>query len=231
MRGPGVFITENTDQGWTAPEHIKSIPTNIWSPWSPCLSPDANSIFFTRSLLKPLIKRNLYRCNRTVRGWAEPQQLGPPLSSPAKEITCSIAANNSIYIGSTRKRIPGKSGVWVAPFVDNTWPRVERVALNFPAGDMGIAPDESFMVFTNKDLPGGYGHRDLYLTLCLPDGTWSKPQNLGPRINTAYIEHGPRISPDKKYLFFNRSNGWNTRIHTGNIYWVELKEYLPESYR
>ena len=231
MRGPGVFITENTDQGWTAPEHIKSIPWNLWAPWSPCLSPDANSIFFTRSLLKPLIKRNLYRCNRTVRGWAEPQQLGPPLSSPAKEITCSIAANNSIYIGSTRKRIPGKSGVWVAPFVDNTWPRVERVALNFPAGDMGIAPDESFMVFTNKDLPGGYGHRDLYLTLCLPDGTWSKPQNLGPRINTAYIEHGPRISPDKKYLFFNRSNGWNTRIHTGNIYWVELKEYLPESYR
>jgi len=231
MRGPGVFITENTDQGWTAPEHIKSIPSNIWAPWSPCLSPDANSIFFTRSLLKPLNKRNLYRCNRTARGWATPEQLGPPLSSPAKEITCSIAANNSIYIGSTRKRIPGKSGVWVAPFVDSTWTRVERVALNFPAGDMGIAPDESFMVFTDKDLPGGYGHRDLYLTLCLSDGTWSKPQNLGPRINTAYIEHGPRISPDKKYLFFNRSNGWNTRIHTGNIYWVELKEYLPESHR
>ena len=231
MRGPSVFITENTDKGWTAPELIRSIPANIWAPWSPCLSPDANSIFFTRSLLKPLIKRNLYRCNRTVRGWAEPQQLGPPLSSPAKEITCSIAANNSIYIGSTRKRIPGKSGVWIAPFVDSTWTRVERVALNFPAGDMGIAPDESFMVFTDKDLPGGYGHRDLYLTLRLPDGTWSKPQNLGPRINTAYIEHGPRISPDKKYLFFNRSNGWDTRKHSADIYWVELKEYLPESYR
>jgi len=231
MRGPGVFITENTDQGWTAPEHIKSIQSKIWAPWSPCLSPDANSIFFTRSLLKPLNKRNLYRCNRTAHGWATPEQLGPPLSSPAKEIICSIAANNSIYIGSTRQHKPEKGGMWVAPFVGNTWPRAEHVAMNFSAGDGGIAPDESFMVFTEMNQPGGYGHRDLYLTLRLPDGTWSKPRNLGPRINTAYIEHGPRISPDKKYLFFNRSNGWYIRKHSADIYWVELKEYLPESYR
>ena len=229
----GVFITENTDKGWTTPKRTESIRESRLVPWSVCLSPDANSIFFTRALIKPLSKRNLYRCNRTARGWTTPEQLGSPLSSPAKELTCSIAANNNIYIGSTRKRIPGKSGVWIAPFMDSTWPRVERVALNFPAGDMGIAPDESFMVFTNKDKPGGYGHRDIYLTLRLPDGTWSKPRNLGPRINTAFIEHGPRISPDKKYLFFNRSNGWDPSIYSvySYIYWVELKEYLPESYR
>jgi len=224
-----VFITENTDQGWTTPERIKSIPTSMWAP---CLSPDANCIFFTRGLIKPLFKRNLYRCNRTARGWATPQQLRPPFSSPDKELTCSLAANNSIYIGSTRKLKHGEGGIiWAIPFEGNTWARDEHVALNFPAGDPGIAPDESFMVCTAKDQPGGYGHRDLYLTLRLPDGTWSKPRNLGPRINTAYIEHGPRISPDKKYLFFNRSNGWRRSICSADIYWVELKEYLPESHR
>ena len=98
---------------------------------------------------------------------------------------------------------------------------------------MGIAPDESFMVFTSINQPGGYGQRDLYLTLHLPDGTWSKPRNLGPRINSAYFEFGPRISPDKKYLFFTRANGWweNRYRDTSDIYWVALKEYLPESYR
>ncbi len=82
-------------------------------------------------------------------------------------------------------------------------------------------------------MPGGYGHYDLHLILRLPDGTWSKPRNLGPKINSAYIEFGPRISPDKKYLFFNRSNGWDPRIYSveSYIYWVELKEYLPEYYR
>jgi hypothetical protein len=117
--------------------------------------------------------------------------------------------------------------------VGNTWPRAVHISLNHKAGDPGIAPDESFMVVTAINQPGGYGQRDLYLTLHLPDGTWSTPQNLGPRINSAYFEISPRISPDKKYLFFTRANGWweNSYRDTSDIYWVELKEYLPESYR
>jgi hypothetical protein len=229
-RGRDVFITENTNQGWTTPKHIEITIDDYWSPWSPCLSPDANSIFCTVAERHPRIKRyDLYRCNRTSHGWTKPQRLGPPLSSPAKEITCSFAANNSIYLGSGRKG-HGKGIIWAIPFEGNTWARAVHIDLNFPAGDAGIAPDESFMVFTAINLPGGYGHRDIYLTLHLPDGTWSKPRNLGPRINTAYIEHGPRISPDKKYLFFNRSNGWDYRIYSvhSDIYWVELKEYLPD---
>jgi hypothetical protein len=140
--------------------------------------------------------------------------------------------NNNLYMGSGRKGHDGRSLIWIAPFVDNTWPRVEHITLNHPhAGDPGIAPDESFMVFTAMNLPGGYGQRDIYLTLRLPDGTWSKPRNLGSRINSAYFEHSPRISPDKKYLFFTRSNGWDPRKHSADIYWVSLKEYLPESHR
>ena len=76
--------------------------------------------------------------------------------------------------------------------------------------------------------------RDLYLTLHLSDGTWSEPKNLGPQINSAYFEYSPRVSPDKKYLFFTRGNGWGLYGgpgDTGDIYWVELKEYLPEPYR
>ena len=228
----GVFITENTDQGWTAPKRINSIPTSMWAPY---VTSDANSIFYTIGDRHPRIKHyGLFRCDRTSHGWSEPQRLGPPLSSPEKEIkeiTCSLAANNNVYLTSGRKGGDGRCRIWFAPFVDNKWSRAVHTSLNHPGGDPGIAPDESFMVFTSLNLPGGYGHRDLYLTLRLSDGTWSKPRNLGPRINTAYIEHGPRISPDKKYLFFNRSNGWRLHISISDIYWVELKEYLPESYR
>jgi hypothetical protein len=135
-----------------------------------------------------------------------------------------------MYFGSKRKY--NKIRIWFAPFVDNTWARAEQIFLDHPhAGDPGIAPDESFMVFTSINLPGGYGHRDIYLILRLPDGTWSKPRNLGPRINSTYVEHSPRISPDKKYLFFTRANGWDPRKHNADIYWVALKDYLPESYR
>ena len=236
----GVFITENTDQGWTTLELIRSIPANMYAPWSACLSPDANSIYFTRALSKPMSKRKLYRCNRTAGGWAKPQQLGPPLSSSYKDINCSIAANNNIYLSSTRKGGDGRKpthGIWVVPFVGNTWTQAVNINLNLTlnpprASCPGIAPDESFMVFYSIK-PGAVGgtETNLYLTLQRPDGTWTKPRNMGPRVNSEYYEHGPRISPDKKYLFFNRSGGWYPRIYDSDIYWVELKEYLPESYR
>jgi len=227
-----VYITENTDQGWTSPQVIKSIP---YKAISSCLSPDANSIYFTRSLLYPLKKRNLYRCNRTLRGWATPEQLGPPLSSPDNETSCSIAANNNIYLCSGRKGWDGKSGIWVVPFVDNSWPRAIHLSIDHPLGnDPGIAPDESFMVFYSIR-PGAIRgtETNLYLTLRRPDGSWTKPQDMGPRINTRYYEYFARISPDKKYMFFTRADGWgyNSNRDTGDIYWVELKEYLHESYR
>ncbi|MGB2863774.1 MAG: hypothetical protein WBC05_10655, partial [Sedimentisphaerales bacterium] len=223
-----VFITENTDQGWTTPKQITSIPYNAAYN---CLSPDANSIYFNYSY-DPFKPYSPFRCQRTSDGWSDPQELGPPISSPVRELGFSLAANNNVYFSSKRKG-EIRCRIWVAPFVDNTWPRAVHISLNHQASDPGIAPDESFMVFTAINLPGGYGQRDLYLILHLPDGTWSTPQNLGPRINSAYFEHGPRISPDKKYMFFTRSNGWweNSSRDTSDIYWVALKEYLPESHR
>jgi len=228
-----VYITENTDQGWTTPKRIKSIP---YDTWSCCLSPDANSIYFmrhqsTRSIRNsyvPSIRWSFHRCMRTSQGWSLPRELGPPLSFAVGGF--SVAADNSIYFTSERGRFR------VAPFVGNTWPRAIKIPVekgNLKGCHPGIAPDESFMVFYSIR-PGALSgtETDLYLTLRRPDGTWTKPRNMGPRINSGYYEFGARISPDKKYMFFTRSNGWGGYSYgTADIYWVELKEYLPESYR
>jgi len=139
-----------------------------------------------------------------------------------------VAADNSIYFTSGRGRFR------VAPFVGNTWPRVIKIPVekgNLKGCYPGIAPDASFMVFYSIR-PGALSgtETDLYLTLRRPDGTWTKPRNMGPRINSGYYEFGARISPDKKYMFFTRSNGWyeNSNRDTSDIYWVELKDYLPD---
>jgi len=222
-----VYITENTDQGWTTPKRIESIP---YRTWSCCLSPDANSIYFTYSY-DPSKRYSLHRCMRTSQGWSLPQELGPPFSSSGAYGGFSVAADNSIYFTAGRGRFR------VAPFVGNTWPRAIKIPVekgNLKGCHPGIAPDESFMVFYSIR-PGALSgtETDLYLTLRRPDGTWTKPRNMGPRINSGYYEFGARISPDKKYMFFTRSNGWfvNSYSDTSDIYWVELKEYLPESYR
>ena len=220
-RRGSVYITENTDQGWTTPKRISSAPGSVWAPY---LSPDGNSLYFSR-------RYNLWRCNRTARGWAQPQELGPPISSPAAEFGFSLAADNSFYIASTRKGGRGGDDIWHVPFVDNTWSQAIPVSvLNTAYNDAGpgIAPDESFMVF-NSIKPGGLGGADLYLTLRQPDGTWTAPKNLGTRINSTYHDFGAHITADKKYLFFSRRTGGNSSRDAADIYWVELKEYLPKS--
>jgi hypothetical protein len=224
-----VYITENTDQGWTTPERIKSIPYKIWSP---CLSPDANSIYFTchrrtrsiRNSYDPSKRWSFRRCMRTSQGWSLPQELGPPFSSMGGGF--SVAADNSICF------ITERGCFWVAPFVGKTWPRAIKIPVekgSLKGCHPGIAPDESFMVFYSIR-PGALDgtETDLYLTLRGADGTWTKPRNMGPRINSGYYEFGARISPDKKYMFFTRSTGWHSNL-AADIYWVELREYLPES--
>lgn len=222
-----VYISENTDQGWTIPQRVESIPHKTWSA---CLSADANSIYFMYSY-DPAKRYHPYRCQRTSEGWSRPQELGPLFNYSGAYAGFSLAANNSIYLFRSKPKGGGSGGgILYAPYENNTWPRLIKLPMEgtFP----GIAPDESFMVFT-AIRPGGFGATDLYLTLRQPNGTWTKARNMGPRINSAYYEFGARISPDKNYMFFTRSNGWyeNPNRDTSDIYWVALKDYLPDSHK
>ena len=219
-----VYITENTHQGWTTPDRIESIP---YGTFSCCLSPDANSIHFNYSY-DPFKRYCHHRCTRTSYGWSWPQELGSSLSALTGGF--SMAADNSIYF------VAGRGRFRLAPFEDDTWLQMLNLRVDVDGSlkgcHPGIAPDVSFMVFYSIR-PGApdSSETDLYLTLRLGRRTWTVPQNMGPRINTREYEFGARVSPDKKYLFFNRGNGWGSKKYTGDIYWVELKEYLPESYR
>jgi hypothetical protein len=230
-RNGGIFITENTDQGWTVPRHVESIPDMTFSA---CVSPDANSIYFMYSYDRSR-PYHPFRCQRTSRGWSWPQELEPFFAHPQMAHGgFSLAADNSIYIFTTWPEAGGrKRGTFLVPYVNKAWARA--IELSVDGGAPGIAPDASFMVFNaNNTMRGeGLGATDLYLTVRQRNGTWSEGRNLGPKINSRYFEFGARISPDKKYLFFTRANGWgeNSSRDTADIYWVELKEYLSESHR
>jgi len=64
-------------------------------------------------------------------------------------------------------------------------------------------------IYFTSDRKGGYGGLDIYRVRKLPNGSWSKAQNMGPEINTPYDEEGPYLHPDGTSLFF-ASKGHNT---------------------
>ena len=71
-----------------------------------------------------------------------------------------------------------------------------------------VSIDEKVLYFSS-DRPGGFGGKDIYRVLRLPNGKWSKALNLGSTVNTAYDEDAPFIHSDKKTLYFSSKGHTN----------------------
>jgi len=97
--------------------------------------------------------------------------------------------------------------------------------LNSPGfnGDFYIAPDESYMIISAKELPSF--ESELWISFRKPDHTWAPPQSLGPLINTGLAHRwGAYVSPDGIYLFYTKG----TSEKDCAIYWVRFDRLLRQ---
>ena len=66
-----------------------------------------------------------------------------------------------------------------------------------------IAPDESFIIVPAFGMPDSYGGTDYYIVFRDSSDRWSKPINMGPKVNSDNPkEWSASLSPEGKYLFF-----------------------------
>lgn len=76
-----------------------------------------------------------------------------------------------------------------------------------------IAADESYIIW-DGERESGFGDNDIYISFKQQDDSWGDAVNLGDKVNTDAEENGAYVTPDGKYLFFNRN---------GDIYWLDAK--------
>jgi hypothetical protein len=167
---------------------------------------------------------NLWQASRNMDGWDEPVIIPEPVSSSSDEWGPSFTSDNVLYFVSYRPGGVGDGDIYRSVPVQGEYPSVENLGppINTPFNDGSpfIADDESYMVFESFR-PGGYGQGDLYISYRDGD-TWGEPENLGSIVNTDQIEDDPFISPDGKYLFFNRRRSFVTTEQT-DLYWVDAR--------
>lgn len=72
--------------------------------------------------------------------------------------------------------------------------------LDYSVGDPSISANGKRLYFASN-MPGGYGGSDLYYSDLNSDGSWTKPTNLGPHINTAGQERYPSLAGDSVLYF------------------------------
>lgn len=87
-----------------------------------------------------------------------------------------------------------------------------------------IAPDESYVMW-DGDRDSGYGSSDIWISFKLQDGSWGEAINLGEKINTEAEEGGPQVTPDGKFLFFNRMvpSAANNDEPQSDLFWVDAQ--------
>jgi outer membrane protein OmpA-like peptidoglycan-associated protein/Tol biopolymer transport system component len=114
------------------------------------------------------------------------------------------------FTGCNRPDSYGSCDIYVSHKNGNNWDKPFNLGavVNSSSWDSqpSISPDGSTLYFSSNR-PGGCGGYDLWKTTLKDDGSWTKPENLGPDINTEYDENTPFIHPDGQTLYFS-SDGW-----------------------
>ena len=93
-----------------------------------------------------------------------------------------------------------------------------------------IAPDESYLIW-DSEREGGYGDSDLYISFRQEDGSWGPAINMGDKVNSDNWDAYATVTPDGKYITFNRGIDLEADEMNVDIYWVDAKvidELRPE---
>lgn len=179
-----------------------------YSDADPFITPDGAHLYFISNRTgagKTSTDLDIWTVDKTNTGWTEPRNLGSPINSAGNEWYPTIAANGTIYFGSDRQGGKGRTDIYRSRFVNGKYAEPENLgdAINtqFNEFEALISPDESFLILMaggRSDSKGGF---DLYISYNR-NGVWTKPVNLGDKINSSGNEYSPTISPDGKYFFW-----------------------------
>ena len=158
---------------------------------------------------------------RTANGWSDVKYLDAPFKElPIMRLTAS--AKGTYYFDEFKKDKTGD--IRYSRLIDGKHEMPKLLSKNINNGRSFhpcIAPDESYLLF-DSTREGGYGDSDIYISFKQQDGSWGDAINLGDKINTDAWEASASITPDGKYLFFNRNMGSNNYENV-DIFWVDAQ--------
>jgi hypothetical protein len=218
----GLLHIKRIGDKWLKPQKANLNQEDLWEQEA-FFSPNGNDIYYAVSnVVSDTRYTKIWLSHKTKNGWSKGEVLNSPINESAKRIFyATFSTNGNLYytnVDSLKIHMSENNNGKYDNFNEIGLPR---------AGHAYIAPDEDFIIFDSQQ-SDTYGKTDIYVAFKKIDGNWSEPINLGPQVNTEYLETCPSLSPDGKYIFFGRYNGEN---ETSDIYWIssEIIDNIKEN--
>ena len=190
-----------------------------YSEIAPIISPDGNTLFFGR-IYDP---RNFgeekecdiwYSEKKADGSWGEAKHAPKPLNNDGVNVVISVTPDgNSLFLeglynsdGSHKS----EQGISISHKTENGWTVPKEVVIddfyNKNEFESYTISDDQSVIVMSVERDDSYGDLDLYVSFRKPDGTYTKPKNLGATVNTFASESTPFLASDGKTLYFS-SNG------------------------
>ncbi len=206
--GATLMYSKVQDGIWTSPSAVhlsKGAHTNEMEAF---FSPDGKRIYFAP--YSEGLDVRIWQLDVEGDRWIDPRPLtGPIAEAPAFFPTSTDSGSLSYTNIKERKAYRAQlddAGDW----------RTEPLGLEF-GGHTFVSRDESFVLIDAR-ASDSLGEGDIYVAFALPDGSWTKPHNLGAAVNSQYSESCPSLSADGRFLFFSR---YDEKDEVSQIYWVD----------
>jgi hypothetical protein len=137
--------------------------------------------------------------------WGEPESIGENINTNHNDASIALSPDGQeLYIFYSDEKNGGD--IYVCNLEGEAWSKPKLLNSNINTkyweGSCSITADGKRLYFASER-PGGYGKKDLYVSIKGGDGNWGVAENLGPIINTKYNDDDPFIHPDGITLFFS----------------------------
>jgi len=149
---------------------------------------------------------DIYRSDaKGNNGWGKAKGAGTPFNTAGEDEITSISSDGKYVIIYSETELE-VGDIMIS--IKSGKAYQQRIPLEKPITSESmdaagcVSLDGNTVVFSS-DRSGGEGQFDIYMSKRLPAGNWGDPLNLGPNINTQYIEDFPSLSPDGKTLYFS----------------------------
>ncbi|MEO6671295.1 MAG: OmpA family protein [Ferruginibacter sp.] len=174
----------------------------------PSLTIDGKKMIFTRRAKED---EDFYESNLINGKWTKAMPIGGKINTNFNEGAQNISQDGQwlIFTGCNYPEGQGRCDLYIAYKTKNgNWTEPENlgpfVNTDFWESSPSLSPDKKDLYFSS-DRPGGYGGKDIWVTHRSPLGKWSRPENLGPDVNTNGDEACPFLHADNQTLYFNSS--------------------------
>lgn len=180
--------------------------------FSPKIAPDGKTLYFVKECENQTDQDIWYSEKDSSGKWSESKNIGVPLNNKGHNFVASVSPDGQTLIIGNRYKddgTDGGDGVSISHKDDDgkwTMPKPLDIPNYENLNDhvnFYMNGDGNVLLMAIQDKKS-YGDLDLYASIYNKTlKTWSEPINLGPNINTAFMEDYPYLANDGVTLYFS----------------------------